>query len=73
MILKPGQLVLFDIFVRDDPTCGVLMGVHEGFSDGSSSLMGGEWRDSTFAEFARVPLENCHVLDEEVLCGRLGR
>ena len=34
--------------------------------------MNGEWRDATFAEYAKLPLENCHVLNEEVLLGRLG-
>ena len=71
---KPGQLVLFDTFVRgrDDPTCAFLMGIHEGYSDGSRTLMRGEGRDATFAEYAKLPLENCHVLDEGLLLGRLG-
>ncbi|PVH89767.1 alcohol dehydrogenase [Cadophora sp. DSE1049] len=72
--LRPGQLVLFDTFVkgRDDPTSAFLMGIHEGYSEGSRTLMRGEWRDATFAEFAKLPLENCHVLDEGVLLGKLG-
>ena len=31
--------------------------------------MRGEWRDWTYAEYAKVPLENCHLLDEEQLLG----
>lgn len=68
--LTPGQLVLVDptIRSRDDPTGDIILaGVHEGFTDGSRKLMRGEWRDSTFAEYAKVPLENCHVLNEKRL------
>ncbi|KAH7412399.1 alcohol dehydrogenase [Cadophora sp. MPI-SDFR-AT-0126] len=72
--LKPGQLVFFETFVRgrDDPTCAFLMGIHEGYSEGSRTLMRGEWRDATLAEFAKLPMENCHVLNEDVLLGKLG-
>ena len=31
--------------------------------------MRGEWRDWTYAEYAKVPLENCFPLDEERLLG----
>lgn len=31
--------------------------------------MRGEWRDSTYAEYAKVPLENCTALDEKRLLG----
>lgn len=34
--------------------------------------MEGEWRDATYAEFAKVPLENCYPLDEERLLKGLG-
>lgn len=34
--------------------------------------MRGEWKDSTYAEYAKVPLETCEVLDEGKLCGRMG-
>jgi NADPH-dependent curcumin reductase CurA len=33
--------------------------------------MTGEWRDWTYAEYAKVPLENCHPLDEERLLGKI--
>jgi D-arabinose 1-dehydrogenase-like Zn-dependent alcohol dehydrogenase len=33
--------------------------------------MTGEWRDWTYAEYAKVPLENCHPLDEERLLGKV--
>ena len=34
--------------------------------------MRGEWRNSTYAEFAKVPLEVCTRLDEEKLCSEKG-
>ncbi|KAF8208692.1 hypothetical protein K438DRAFT_282536 [Mycena galopus ATCC 62051] len=34
--------------------------------------MEGEWRDGTYAEYAKVPLENCFPLDEARLLGDLG-
>ena len=69
--LKPGQLVHVDIFLRgrDDPTALCLFGIHEGFTEGSRTLMHGEWRDTTYAEYAKIPLENCDVLDEARLLG----
>lgn len=33
--------------------------------------MQGEWRDFTYAEYARLPLENCHSLDEDRLLGKV--
>jgi threonine dehydrogenase-like Zn-dependent dehydrogenase len=70
--LKPGQLVFIDCTVRsrDDETDIFLSGLHEGYTEGSKKLMHGEWKDSTFAEYAKVPLENCFILDEKRLCGR---
>ena len=70
-LLSPGKLVLIDSMVRgrDDPTAAFLLGIHEGYTEGSRTLMRGEWKDATYAEYAKVPLENCHVLDEGRLCG----
>jgi threonine dehydrogenase-like Zn-dependent dehydrogenase len=67
--LKPGDLVYLDVFIggRDDPNNRILWGVHGGFSEGSRKLMEGEWRDASWAEYAKVPLENCVKLDEEKL------
>lgn len=48
---------------------GFLLTRLKGFSDGSKKLMSGEWRDWTYAEYAKVPLENCIPLDEERLLG----
>ncbi|KAK4233297.1 hypothetical protein C8A03DRAFT_39003 [Achaetomium macrosporum] len=75
--LAPGQLVYVDCVVRarDDPDAFFLSGVIEGFSEGSRKLMrDGGWRETfgTFAEYTRVPLENCIPLNEARLCGELG-
>ena len=69
--LEPGKLVLVDSFIRarDEPSTAFLMGLHEGYSDGSKKLMRGEWKDATYAEFTKMPLENCHPLDEKRLLG----
>lgn len=70
-LLQPGQLVFIDSFIRarDDDSARFLSGLSEGFSDGSRKLMHGEWRDSTYAEYAKMPLESCYPLDEKRLLG----
>lgn len=72
--LTVGQLVYFDCFVRgrDDPTSSILHGLFSGVNPGSTKLMENEWRDGTYAEYAKVPLENCYPLDEQRLLGSLG-
>lgn len=69
--LTPGALVLLDVTIRarDDPDAIMLSGIVEGSAPG---LMRGVWRDSTYAEFVRMPLENCFVVDEVRLCGAPG-
>ncbi|KAL2682494.1 hypothetical protein Neosp_006946 [[Neocosmospora] mangrovei] len=69
--LQPGDLVLFDPYIlgRDDPNAKYISGLMEGFNEGSRKLARGEWRDSTLAEYAKLPLENCHPLDEKRLFG----
>ena len=73
-LLKPGMLVIVASLIRgrDDATAVCLSGIHEGYSEGSKTLMRGEWKDSTYAEYAKVPLETCDLLDEGRLCGRMG-
>ena len=70
-ILQPGQLVFFDCYIhgRDDPESLILHGLSSGFNTRSNTLMENEWRDSTYAEYAKVPLENCFALDESRLLG----
>ena len=71
--LKEGQLVYVDCFIRgrDDQTAVFLGGVHEGYSPQSQRMMRGEWRDSTFCEYAKMPLETLEVLDESKLLGEV--
>jgi NADPH:quinone reductase-like Zn-dependent oxidoreductase len=68
--LKTGQLVLCDqtVRARDAPELSILMGLHGG---GAKELMDGEWRNGSFAEYARFPLENVFALDEDRLFGKL--
>ena len=71
VLLKPGQLVFMDCVIRgrDDPSAIFLSGIAEGGSEGSRKLMHGEWRDSTYAEYVKAPLEICFPLNESLLCG----
>ena len=73
-ILKKYQLVYCDCVIhgRDDPDAIFLSAIHDGSSEGSKKLMHEVWRDGTFAEYAKVPLENCIPLDEMRLCEGLG-
>jgi threonine dehydrogenase-like Zn-dependent dehydrogenase len=68
--LQPGQLVLVDCYIhaRDDREISFLAGLHDGYSAGSKKLAQ-HWRDWTYAEYCRVPLENCFVLAEVRLMG----
>ncbi|KAE8547720.1 hypothetical protein EYB25_009513 [Talaromyces marneffei] len=69
--LREGDLVLCDIYLRgrDDRDVGALMGVHDGHSERAKRMVHGEWRDSTYAEYVKLPLENCFRLNEEKLLG----
>jgi threonine dehydrogenase-like Zn-dependent dehydrogenase len=70
--LQPGQLVFFDPFIRgrDNPSSLILSGILDGHNPESKKLMAGEWRESTYAEYAKVPLENCVPLNEKLLLGK---
>ncbi|OCK84337.1 isopropanol dehydrogenase [Lepidopterella palustris CBS 459.81] len=74
IVLKPGQLVFVDptIAARDDSDCNFLLGLHGGVTEESQRLMRESWRDGCYAEIVKAPLENCYILDEEVLIGKLG-
>lgn len=69
--LQTGDLVLCDIYLRgrDDKDVGALMGVHDGRSAAAKRMVHAEWRDSTYAEYVKLPLENCLKLDEQKLLG----
>ncbi|MCJ1440804.1 MAG: hypothetical protein MMC23_001290 [Stictis urceolatum] len=70
--LKPVQLVYVDPTIRgrDDASSAMLLGAHEGASEGSKILSHGLWRDGTWAEYVRVPLEVVVPLDEKRILGR---
>ena len=70
-VVNIGQLVFCDTTVnaRDDPDTAILMGRHGG---AAMKLMEGEWRNGSFAEYAKFPLENVFALNEELLCGKMG-
>ncbi|KAJ6445313.1 GroES-like protein [Purpureocillium lavendulum] len=75
--LKPGTLVYTSGVLRGRDDTGanstaVLHGLFMGFTPESQALMQGEWRNGTWAELVKVPAENVHILDEDVLVGNLG-
>ncbi|RAK87823.1 isopropanol dehydrogenase [Aspergillus costaricaensis CBS 115574] len=72
--LTPGQLVFCDITIRarDNPTVSILYGIHGGGYPAAQKLMDGVWRNATYAEYARFPLENLYRLNEASLLGTLG-
>jgi threonine dehydrogenase-like Zn-dependent dehydrogenase len=69
-VVQPGKLVWLDCVVRgrDDADAIFLWGIHDGMSASARKLSREVWHDGTFAEMARVPLENCIPLDEGRLC-----
>ncbi|KAL2816536.1 isopropanol dehydrogenase [Aspergillus granulosus] len=72
--LTPGQLVFCDITIRarDSPSVSILYGIHGGGYPAAQKLMDGVWRNATYAEYTRFPLENLYPLNEELLLGKLG-
>lgn len=72
--LTPGRLVFADMNMRsrDNPEDMFLSAINEGLSEGSKKLMREVWRDGSWAEYWRVPLENCIVLNQTRLCKELG-
>ncbi|EXJ63912.1 hypothetical protein A1O7_00247 [Cladophialophora yegresii CBS 114405] len=76
--LKIGNLCLLDITIRGrddiDRSAGAtfLSAIVQGFTPASARLMADAWRDGTYAEYVRWPLENCYVLDEDRLFNKLG-
>jgi threonine dehydrogenase-like Zn-dependent dehydrogenase len=73
-ILTPGKLVWVDCVIRgrDDPSNQFLFGIHDGMTEGSRKLSRDVWRNGSFSEFVKAPLENCIPLDEARLCQDLG-
>lgn len=71
VLLNPNDLVYVDCYIRgrDDHDAGFLLGLSEGGTEASRKLMQCEWRNGTFAEYVKAPLENVFKLDETRLCG----
>ncbi|KAK0702774.1 hypothetical protein B0H67DRAFT_595085 [Lasiosphaeris hirsuta] len=69
--LTVGQLVLIDPFVRgrDDSDVQILLAAFDGPTPASKKLAAEYWRNGTYAEYVRSPLENTWALDEARLCG----
>ncbi|CAM1502695.1 Fc.00g074710.m01.CDS01 [Cosmosporella sp. VM-42] len=69
--LKVGQLVAVEPFVRgrDDPNVQILWGFMDGMSEATKKFHRDVWRDGTYAQYVRTPLENAYPLNEKLLCG----
>ena len=74
VVLRPGQLIWMDCVIRarDNPDSLFLTAIHERKDPGSRKLSRDLWRDGAFAQYMKVPLENCIRLDENRLCRELG-
>lgn len=70
-VLKVSDLVYVDCTIRgrDDPDAIMLLGLVAGSSAGSRKLIDDEWRNGSFAEYVKAPLETLFRLDEHRLCG----
>jgi threonine dehydrogenase-like Zn-dependent dehydrogenase len=55
------------VHLRDDPTKFFVLGYHGGYTPEERKVSSGYWKDGCFAEFARFPAENAHVIDERLL------
>jgi NADPH:quinone reductase-like Zn-dependent oxidoreductase len=71
--LRPGDLVFVDCTIRARDSDDIfLAAISQGFGEGSAKLMKDVWRDWTYAEYCRTPLECLTLLDEKRLIGDLG-
>ena len=69
--LPVGQLILAESFIRarDNPDVQILWAASQGPSPVTKKLMEDAWLNGMYAEYARLPLENCYPLDENRLLG----
>ncbi|OBT39046.1 hypothetical protein VE00_10702 [Pseudogymnoascus sp. WSF 3629] len=65
--LKPGQLVFCDhiVYLRDAPEKRIVLGYHGGHSEEELKFSSSHYKDGCFAEYARFPTENVHVVNEQ--------
>ncbi|KAL7916807.1 GroES-like protein [Trichoderma velutinum] len=73
-VFSLGQLVLIEpnLRARDDPNTAVVWGGFDGFDPRTKQFVKNNWRDGSWAEYVRAPLENTWVLNEDKLIGKLG-
>lgn len=73
-LLQPGQLVMFEPFVRarDDQEVAIMTGAFAGIDERTQKFTRDNWRNGAWAEYTRQPLENTYVLDEGRLIDQLG-
>ena len=66
--LKQDQLVLLEpqLRARDDSDIQIFLGASDGASAPGKQLFQ-YWRQGLWAEYSKVPLENCHMLNESLL------
>ncbi|OAL25629.1 hypothetical protein AYO20_10404 [Fonsecaea nubica] len=76
--LRVGDLCFLDVTIRGrddvDRAAGAtfLSAIAHGNSSAAAKLFRDAWRDGTYAEYVRWPLENCFALDEDKLLQKLG-
>ncbi|KAG8761461.1 hypothetical protein FRC14_003874 [Serendipita sp. 396] len=70
--LKEGDFVLIDpnVRARDDPSVTMLPGFMI-LEPRAQKLMDDEWRNGSYAEYARFPLENLFPLSEKILVEKM--
>lgn len=73
-LLRQGQLVVFDPFIRarDDGDVAILHGAFDGADEKTKKFTRDNWRNACWAEYVRMPLENTWAVDENRLLGQLG-
>lgn len=71
--VKKGDLVVIDnlLRARDVEEVTAIQGLFYKFTPDSKKLMN-MYKDGFYAQHAKVPLENVHVLNEDVLLGQFG-
>lgn len=71
--VKKGDLVVIDNVLRgrDDKTTLAIQGLYHFPSEGSKQLLN-LYKNAFYAEYATVPLENVHVMNEDVLLNHYG-
>ncbi|KAK2592540.1 hypothetical protein QQS21_009755 [Conoideocrella luteorostrata] len=70
-LLRPGQLVFFEPFIRarDDSDVAILHGAFHGVDERTKKFSIDNWLNGCWAEYVRVPLENTWALNESCLQG----